>query len=153
MKLQSASNTKRGSGKIKGSLGINSLYKYYKTNTKNPVERKLFTSFIKDLNKIIINRILDAEDFRMPYRLGVLNIRKFEQNLHKKPKNKWPVNYQLSKELGYIVYHVHDYAYRWYWNKNKAVVKWKSVYKFEPSRTSARQIAYCVKKLKKDYFT
>lgn len=145
---------KRGKGKIKDVIGNEELYKFYKTNSKKPVDQKTFNSLIKDLNNKIIDKIiLESEEFKMPFRLGNLRINKFEQQLHNRPKNKWPVDYVKSKELGFIVYYEHDYVYRWKWFKNKALVKWKSIYCFKPSRASKRYLAHAIKNLKKDYFS
>ena len=145
---------KRGAkNKVQGTLNNDKLYKYYRSKAKNPVHRSTFRNVIKDLNILIKDRILDAEDFKMPYRLGILRINKFRQNLFQRKKEDWPVDYEKSKELGFLVYFEHDYVYCWKWDKRKAVVKNMTLYKFHPSRHNKRALAHAIKHLKKDYFT
>lgn len=144
---------KRGKGKIKVNYGNLDLYKFYKSESKNPVTQPVFNAIIKDLNNKVRERILnESEEFKMPFRLGTLKIKKISTSLYKLPKNKWPVNYKKSKELGFIVYHEQDNTCRWKWDKKRGVFTGRRTYIFKPCRSSKRLLAHYIKVLKKDYF-
>lgn len=150
---------KRTTGKHKINYGMYDIYKYYRTKSQDPVDKIKFRAIINILNLKIRDRILnESEHFKMPFNMGILRIRKDDvsyvyQTLLEKGKNKCPINYKLTKELGHVVYFVESpYRYRWKWVKWKAVLKWKSVYMFEPCRAARRLLAKAILVDKKDYF-
>jgi hypothetical protein len=145
----------RGKGKIKTDLGNIHLYRFYRkiNKGKNPVDIATFRAVITDLNQKIVDRIiLESEEFKMPYRLGKIYIKKLDLPLGKIPKNKWPIDYERSRKLGFIVYHDNDDIFRWKWNKRNAIVTNRSFYMFKPSRHNKRYLAKALKTLNKDYF-
>ncbi len=142
---------KRGKGKIKGCLGIRQMYDYYKKNYDEPVEYKLFTKIIKASNKELINQIVNHSTiFKMPYRLGTMQISKFKRSLTQ-PQNKWKVDYKRTREMGFVVYHDSPFIYKWVWKKHYAIVRNKTGYKFKANRSAARGVAKALKQ-RVDYF-
>lgn len=145
----------RGKGKIKTEVGNILLYRFYRkiNKGKEPVDIAQFRAIITDLNQKIIDRIvLESEEFKMPYRLGKIRIKKLDLPLGKMPQNKWPVDYKKSKELGFIVYHDDKDIFRWKWDKRRAIVTNVNFFSFKPSRHNKRYIAKAIKVLNKDYF-
>ena len=76
----------RTSGKNNSDFGILDIYKFYKQEQKGKnkpiVGLKEFRKIIKYHNTEVCRTIVeDTEEFRMPYRLGYLRIRKFKQRL------------------------------------------------------------------------
>lgn len=69
--------TKRTEGKIKTDFGIKDYYKYYKTNSKKPVDLKKYHKVINEFNKGIVNLIMNDDLEYKPIKLAmVLCVRK-----------------------------------------------------------------------------
>jgi len=143
---------KRGKGKIVKPLGVRNMYTLYKESAKNPISYKEYARIIKQCNKEIVNIITyEAKVFEMPYRLGVLQVSKFERGFNK-PKNSWSVDYSKSKELGFIVYHDQEFIYKFNWKKTKALFLGKTGYKFKANRAASRMIPKALKETKVSYY-
>ena len=142
---------KRTEGKIKNCLGFRDAYKFYKNNYEDVEDYKMFSEIIKECNKELLNQIvMNSEIVDLPYRLGTLQISKFERS-YNKPKNKLAVDWKKSKEHGFIIYHESDYTYKWTWKKTTAIFKNKSGYKFQANRFAKRMVPEALAK-KIDYF-
>ncbi len=134
-------NAKRGKGKIKGTVSIKDMWKFFKReNPDTKIKYRDYTKAIKLCNKKILYAIVnDAKVFVIPYRQGSLSVIK-RNRVYSKEKRKWAVNYQESKKQGFIIYYDQDYLYDWTWNKNKAILINKSKYKFIASREAKRMV-------------
>jgi hypothetical protein len=131
---------KRTEGKVKGCLSVRDMYKYYKKNYDEPVDYKLFSQIIKACNKELINKVVkESECVELPYRLGELQIARFERSF-KKASNKMAVDWAKTKELGFKVFHDDDNIYKWVWKKHAAIARNKSGYKFTAIRYAKRQV-------------
>lgn len=140
--------------KVKEILGLRQAYDSYKKDNKDSkklVNKKIFMSICKDFNKTLRDVILnDSTEVVLPHRLGTLRIRKKKRkDIH--VLNKTIIDFKKSKELGYKVYYIDDYIYRWLWDKRTCVVKWKTIYYFKACRTASREIAKQIKS-GNDYF-
>ena len=97
---------------------------------------------------------MKAKEFKMPYRLGTLRIKKKKMNYSK--KNKLKINWLETNKHKKVIYHLNDHTdgfnYRWFWSKINAVIKNKSVYSFQATRTNKRRLAGLLKNKKVDYF-
>ncbi len=148
---------KRGEGKTKGCLAIRDMYKYYvslkKESGDKPVDYKTFAKITKICNKELINQVVNnSEIFTLPYRLGTIQISKFERNFKPDRKQHWTVDYKKSREAGVLVYHDTPFFYKWKWKKHHAIVKNKIAYKFKANRSANRAITVAIKVHKADYF-
>ncbi len=142
---------KRTEGKIKNCLTIRDMYKFYKKTYDDTLEYKEFSKIIKACNKELINQIVrESESIDLPYRLGRLQVARFERS-YKKPINKLAVNWKLTKEHGFRIYHEDNNIYKWCWNKRTAIVINKTGYKFTPSRFAKREVPKALKE-KTEYF-
>jgi len=136
---------KRTEGKIKGCLSIRDIYKFYKINYPEGVDYKAFAKIIKESNKKLLDKIVNqSEQIQLPYRLGKLQVSKFERSFNQ-PPNKWKIDFKKSKELGFKVYFDQKYIYKWCWKKHKAIVTNKTLYKFEASRLAKRMVPLALK--------
>ncbi len=147
---------KRGTGKVKGLLAIRDMYKYYvalkKDSKEKPVDYKTFSKITKECNKELINQVVNnSEAITLPYRLGILQVSKFERTFLESKKNKWTIDYKRSREEGVLIYHDTPFIYKWKWKKHNAVVKNKTGYKFKANRACKRLITVALKN-KVDYF-
>lgn len=135
---------KRGLGKVKSCLGIRDMYKYYLSlnkDNKDNISYDLFAEITKECNKEFINQVVNnSEIVTLPYRLGILQISKFERHFIPEKKNKWTIDYKRSKEEGVLLYHESPFIYKWRWKKHNAIVKNKTGYKFRANRASKRLI-------------
>ncbi len=154
--MEIRTNVKRGKGKLTGCLTIKDAYLSYKQSnidkSRDYVDKGTFSKLCKEFNKELIDQVIEeSESVKLPHRLGKLFVIKRNLDLGSIPKNKWKVNYQKSKELGYIVYFDNDKKYYIRWDKKVAIFKWKSVYLFNACRTAKRQLGAAIKN-KKDYY-
>ena len=146
--------TKRSEGKYKGCLTIRDIYKAYKVNTpkEKQVEYKIFSDIIKRCNTETIRVITqEAETVRLPLRLGLLKVTKYERS-YDQPQHKWAMDFKASKEQGFKVYHDQTYIYKWEWRKKNSTVRNKSKYKFIACREAKREIPKALKTNKIDYY-
>lgn len=133
-------NKKRGKGRIQKPLGIREMYKHFKSYSKHDITYKEYARIVKACNLEILQVVVEeAKIFDMPYRLGVLQICKFERSFNK-PQTKWATDYKKSKELGFRVYHDQPFLYKWTWKKRKGIFKNKTGYKFTANRMAKRLV-------------
>jgi hypothetical protein len=145
-------NKKRGKGKFTKPLGILDMYKFYCTYAKAKIEYKEYAKIIKACNKEILKVVVnEAKLFEIPYRLGALQISKFERSFNQE-STKWATDYKKSKELGFRVYHDQPFLYKWMWKKKRAIFINKSGYKFVANRAAKRLVSKTLSTKKIDYF-
>jgi len=158
----------RGRNKVKVDYGFDDIYKWYKEESKNPLDKKIARNIIIDFNNEVLKSVVfEGHDHSLGGRLGSIRIRKFDNNLKlnkkgeiaNKLKPDWPKTYELwnkkypgksPKELKEIknkplVYHLNEhtdgYVFKWYWDKITSNVKNQTAYSFEPIRTIKREAA------------
>jgi len=168
---------KRGLGKIKTDYTQNDLYKYYIKTSNFDLEmpREKFNKIIKRFNRELVKLLLYKNfEFKMPYTLGSLRIRKGKSagikhdengNLikrkllidYKRTKELWnrdPVAKDTKKVVLHLNEHSDGYVYGFYWNKTRGRIRNKEGYRFKTSRTNARWLSSVIKdeSIKMDYF-
>lgn len=142
----------RSKGKNVGCYGIKDMYKFYKDNYDDTIKYKEFAKICKACNEMLIHCIVEEMNIiDLPYRLGKLQIAKFERSFNKK-ENKWAVDWGRSLKEGFRVYYEDRYIYKWCWKKHYAIVKNKTGYKFTSSRYASRSVKPAIKIRKRDYF-
>jgi len=156
---------------------IDDIYKHYHAkqikNNKPVTEKIIFKKIINYFNKEICRNIVEKSvEYRLPYRLGYLRIRKHKTRLIVSPdgklktnhmypnweatKNLWKNNEEARKNKK-IVFHTNDHTnkfyYKWYWDKRACNIRNSSVYSIIMSRTNKRLIAKAIKNNDKiDYY-
>lgn len=157
--MEIKTNIKRGKSRVKKDIGIRDFYTLYSTRELNkdrkPKDYKLYSEVIKEANKLILDKIVNHNEvIKLPYRLGLLGIIKYEVNFDPNKQSTWKVNYQESKRLNQIVYYEDPFRYKWKWEKSKrnCLVVGKRWYRFQPSRLASRMIPKAIKENSKlDY--
>lgn len=164
---------KRNKSNIEIHYGLPDFYKFYKVEQQNPVDYKVYSSLIKEINESVSNAVIyKGYEFKFPNLRFALSIVKkkqkprFDENGN--PITKWlPVDYQETKKLWAKLYpdkteeeilqipnrprvfnrnkHTNGYVYRWYFNKFPSNCINKSAYYFEPTRTNQRNLAKFIK--------
>ena len=143
---------KRGKGKVVNPVGIRDMYKFFIQNSDSKMKYKEYAKIIKDCNNEVVEVVVkEAKVFEMPHRLGVLQVTRFERGFSKH-KNKWAVDYNESKRLGFIVYHDSPYVYKFNWKKTRAKFINKTGYKFKANRDASRLVPTTLKTTKINYF-
>src|SRR6218665_628285 len=165
---------RRGKQSEKHKAHIKSLdfYKYYRNlylkalnketnkeqinkNSQYYVEYSLFNKIIDEFNLAIRDEILyETFDFNIPYRMGILGIRKRKLtpwfNAEGKLINPLPIDWKATNDLWdadekarnekklvrHYNKHTNGYVAKWFFSTRKATFKWKSAYAFIPCRTA-----------------
>jgi hypothetical protein len=151
--------------KHKTHFGIKDAYLYYEDTSDTPISYSVFTQIIKEFYKEISNMIIfNTFEFRMPYRLGRLRIRKYKPKIkvnadgtidksrlfidYASTKKLWSTN-EEAKENKKLVFHLNDhtngYQHRWFWEKRTSNIPNHSAYCFIPSRFNKRTLAKALK--------
>ena len=169
-------NSRKGvKNKVKIDYGLADYYDHYLNehyddavdDNINPyiITSQQYSKIVSEFNDMIRESILeDRYDFKLPYNMGMIAIRKFkpELKLDKEGKliNKLPVNARATRELWdsnpeakekkifvrYMNKHSNGYTFViHYYKKYKAKYKNKSVYKFTPVRRFKVDLAKRIK--------
>lgn len=145
-----ANNKPRGKGRHNCQVKTKEFYQTYLEDTDNAVDRATFGNVLNDINDSISKAIIrENYDFRVPYRLGYIRIKKFKNYFDKKYlKPDWKKTNELwdkdpkAKKEKKLVYHFNEhtenYYFRFYYTKFTCNIKNKSVYSFKPTRDNAR---------------
>ena len=140
---------------LQNSCTLTQAYKSY--DDYYDVGYKTYRKICEDFNKKIMDDILlKSREFKMPFRLGSLRIKKKKMNFSSKLKNKLKIDWKATRENKKVIYHLNDHTngfnYRWYWEKKNAIIKNKSIYSFQATRTNKRRLAALLKNNEIDYF-
>ncbi len=159
----------RTGGKYNSDFNILDIYKFYKQSQKDKkkdiIDLSTFRSILKYHNDEICKSIVkESTEFRMPYRLGYLRIRKFKQRIisdadgklktdhmkidWKSTNELWEKN-EEAKRIKKLVFHTNNHSngfyYKWYWDKRSCNIKNSSVYSLVISRQYKRLIPETIK--------
>jgi hypothetical protein len=149
----------RGKNKIQNVLTLKDSYldyikdkdecsPYYITELEY---RTINEDYILLLNEEILT---NASIFKMPYRLGTLQVVKLQSSNNR--NKKYSIDFNLTNKYGKTIYHLNEhsdgYKYMFRWSKIKSVVKNKTKYRFIPTRTNKRALANNIKLGIIDYF-
>ena len=158
-----------GDWRYRRDYGVRHIFSFYKKKQKKEkktaVSESDFGKIIKHFNKEICSSIVnDSYEYRMPYRLGYLRIRKHKTRLildangklktgHMHPdwiatKSLWEKNPEakaIKKIIWHTNKHTQGYYYKWFWDKSVCNIKNSSVYSLVMSRTNKRSIAEAIR--------
>jgi len=156
--------------KFKGDYGIGDYYKYYNKKYNNKTTAVLFNKILTDFNSGIIELVIEHNlIFYIPF----LGLEIFIKKDKRKPRivngklvNNVPIDWKATNDLWnkdneakekkilvrYNNSHTSGYVFRIYCKKFKSKVKYKSLYKFKPSRKFQRALSTRIKDPNKDNF-
>lgn len=144
---------KRGKNIIQKPLTLKHSYQFYikdiQPESKYNIDYKLYRAICEDANKMLMSKITeDGWFFKMPYRLGIIRVKKRKVDLRNlKPDfglfNKSEEEYK-NKHLNE---HTGNYYVKFHWNKKLAtIIKNKTAYSFTPTRFHKRSLAALLKR-------
>jgi hypothetical protein len=168
---------KRSSGKFLGNIKKEDFFKFYKDNSKDPVDKKIYNAFMKELLTTYMEKIiLEGEEIRLGLigrvrvRSNQLKVVKDDGTLAKSLKPNWQLTweYWFKKYEGKtkeeiinisdktVIYHENEHShgefYDFFWDKVTANVKYKSLFKFVASRQYKRLLSSTVKSKERKVF-
>tara|TARA_R100001463_G_scaffold42850_4_gene89602 strand:+ start:7685 stop:8251 length:567 start_codon:yes stop_codon:yes gene_type:complete len=128
------------------------------------VDYSTYCKVIDSFNKQLRDEILyNSFDFNMPYRLGLLGIRKKKLtpwiNKEGELVNPLPIDWKatmdlwevdeeakrLKKRVRHYNEHTKGFIAQWYYSTTKATYQWKSAYSFIPCRTAKLDLSKILK--------
>lgn len=132
--------------KIKGSLGINDAFKYYKQNG-GKLPNNIYNKIIKTINKYYAQQLSNGIEIKLPCRMGSLELRKFKPTIKIKDNkliNTLPIDWnrtlklweedkQAKEQKIFVKLEVKE-VFRVVYNKKTANYKNKSFFKFKTNR-------------------
>ena len=155
--------------KVKNSYGVYDGFKYYRKN--RPKEHKYvltesqYFSIIRRVNELLGEALINGEDVTLPYRLGRLEIRKYEARITtdgKKIKTNLPIDWDRTLKLWYedkesyknktLIKVEEKEIYKIYYNRNVAEFTNKAFYQFDVNRELKRRLKQNIKEGKLDAF-
>lgn len=154
-----------GNWKYKADFSMPHIYRYYKKKQKGLkkpiIEEFTFSKIIKTFNEAITEEIVNnSAEYRMPYRLGYLRIRKHKTRIVLDADGKlktghlhpnwaatnalWEKNAKAKEEKKLIWHtnkHSDGYYFKWFWDKTVCNITNSSVYSLDMCRDNTRAIA------------
>jgi hypothetical protein len=144
----------RGKNKVQNPLTLVDAYKDYIKNFNKEGDPYNITcieyrNICKIYFKKVINSIIDKGiKYKLPYRLGMMYIRK-RKHQRKSELFKKKIDFQKTIEFGKTIYYLNEhssgYTYSFKWSKITALFKNKGRYRFVPSRENKRRLASKIK--------
>lgn len=138
--------------KIQGLLTLKDIYKYYNEKyekSKFELEYKIFREICETFNKYVMTEIIEeGYFFKLPYRIGIIRIKKREVNLDSLKKDYGTYNSSdQTLKIGHLNEHTNNQYVKYYWSKfyTDNMVKNKTWYAFIPTRTNTRRLASLLK--------
>ena len=94
--------------RVNNSVGVYDLYKIIRKNhwynIGRPLTEKEFYSIIRTFNKHIAEELSKGNDFTLPYKMGILEVRKYQPNItikNGKVKAPLPIDWDKTLKLWY----------------------------------------------------
>lgn len=159
--------TKSRNHRIKGSIGVQKAYIYYRKNKPKDPEYILTESqyycIIRHINNKLADLLVNGEDIIFPCRMGRLEVRKTEKQIKiidGKVHTNLPIDWNRTLELWYedlqafnqktLVRVEEEYIYKIYYNRGQANYKNKCYYEFSVNRALKKRLKQQIKKGKID---
>lgn len=121
-----------------GELGIHDMYNYYKVRVKNPISFDRFKAIAYTTNKLVVDKVLEGDTVKLPYRMGYLRVRKTKMNYDYLKFDYGTYNKTGIKAV-HLNMHSDDFKARILWDKSKCIVAGKRPYCFQPTRVNFKR--------------
>lgn len=155
--------------KVNNSYGSKDAFSYYRKIKPNKQEYVItdcqYLKIIRLINDSIRELLVNGNEFTLPERMGLLELRKVENHpkiVDGKLKNTRPVNWDATLKLWYeypkykdsktLVREESSQIFRVHYNKNKAIYNNKTFYDFLPNRELKIKLKNNIKKNKIEAF-
>lgn len=131
---------------VKGSLGVQDAYKYYK-HTGGTIDKKTYSTIIKAINTYYAQQLSLGNEIKLPHKMGVIELRKYKPTLkidNGKLINTLPVDWdrtlklweedEYSRNKKILIKTEVKEIFRIVYNKKTANYKNKSFFNFKANR-------------------
>ncbi len=136
--------------------GNKDIYKFYlnkcKEKDKDPQTSSLCRHLWEDCNLLIKEALLEADEVKLPCKVGSLRIQKRIIDYSKVREGQLRINWGETKKLGEKVYYTQDCWYKIFWARKLRNIKGIGLYYFKPCKHLKRDLAKCIKVEKRDFF-
>lgn len=128
------------------------FHDFKRNNPGTDITYTLYKHILSKFFKKASDYILEGEKLRLGHKLGNIYIKKVRRNPDK-PMIDWGETNKLKAQgINKLVYYTDEFWYRWAWEKNRAALRNKSVYKFSATKGINGNVKKLVRKLKEDPF-
>lgn len=148
--------------KVKNSYGIYDGFKFYrKSKPKDPkyvLTESQYFAITRKVNELLVEALSKAEDVILPFRLGRIEVRKYESKITwdgKKVKSNLPIDWDRTLKLWYedkeayknktLIKVEEKEIYKIYYNRNVANYTNKSFYQFNFNRELKKKLKCNIK--------
>lgn len=151
----------RSENRIKNPYNLSDMYKAYADDNKGNVlylidKNKFYDICSEYYNEVVKSILYDGKEFKMPFSIGEIYIRKYKPQLSDIKKRTSFIDWKNTAKLGKIVYHLNEHSdgfkYTIKWKKKKNMIRYIDIYKFVPTRNFKRTLASIIKNKESDYF-
>lgn len=141
---------------------IRSTYPMYCGTNKDTVDITDYLKINGMFNKFLMGKVLDGNEIVFPSNLGTLSIVGEKQKIRYDEDGNitgLPVDWKSTREMWeespetknkkYVYFlnsHTDGYRYKYVWNRNTAIVKYKNLYTLKLTRSNKRAVAKKIKK-------
>lgn len=140
---------------------IRSSYKYYRDKGYDDLHINDFAKIVNEFNKFIAGKIFDGQEVKLPLKMGIVSVKgkkvalKFDEdgnidskNLDYKATNDLWNRCPECKERKQKVFHLNEHTnsvrYKFFWSKERMIVKNKMFYDMVFTRTNKRNLAHLI---------
>lgn len=127
-----------------GEQGLHEVYELYKKKVKKPVEFTVFKAICTLHNKLVMQKVMEGVNFRVPFRLGFIRVKKTKMTFSKLKFDYGEFNKTGIKSF-FLNDHSDGFKAKLLWEKSKCIVKGKRPYCFQPTREWKRTLAAVMK--------
>lgn len=157
-------STEHRKHKIRNSLGVYDAYKWIRKNKWLDIGKSLkeheFYSIIREINNLASKEISMGKEFKLPYRMGNIELRKYEKSIRIDNNGKLitnlPVDWDKTLKLWYedneaylnktLIRIEEDEIYKIIYNKNNANYNNRSFYEFIFNKDLKNRLKQNIKK-------
>lgn len=131
-------------------LTITDIYKSYRAETDNPLDKALFRDICEEFNIFIVDKILlEGKVFNMKHNLSNLSVRRIERKPSSPTIDWWESNkykqellaegkklYDAETEEGekWFIYYTDPWYCKYHWEKHRCKIPNKTAYRFTVTR-------------------
>lgn len=155
--------------KVRNSWGVYDAYKYYRKNkpkdSKYIMSESQYFAIIRNINKLLVGKLLEGNDINLPERMGRLELRKTKTYIrieNGKIKTNMPIDWMQTLKLWHedkesyenktLIKKRTKEVFRVYYNKSKANYNNKGFYEFSLNRKIKHRLKNLVNDNKIDAF-
>jgi len=152
----------RGKNRIKNPYNISDMYESYskiiEAGSVYDVGKQRYYDILKDFITAVNHTLLEESNwFRFGRQLGTFQIVKKKtyaaaQKANCSTSTDWAATIKYGKRVLHLNEHSGGYKYLFFWDKRTSCTSFITHYKFVPTRTIKRKLAFLIKTKQKDYF-